>query len=257
VITQLAQTVNGGKVKRVCIQALNYPEVFLDVSALISELKQHVSVQISVSCQPRTSEDLWLLSNAGADRVGIALDAATEKIFRDVKGANAGGPYDWQDQLQLLRTGIGIFGEGNVSTHLIVGLGETEIEAASLIQKCTEMGVLLALFAFTPVEGTALAANLPPKVEVYRRIQLARYLIINGIARIGDMTYDQDGRITDYGISKTSLAEIVDSGKPFLTSGCSDCNRPFYNEKPSGPIYNYPRPIHKDEIARIRKELGI
>ena len=25
-----------------------------------------------------------------------------------------------------------------------------------------------------------------------------------------------------------------------LTSGCPGCNRPFYNERPRGPIYNYP-----------------
>jgi len=42
-----------------------------------------------------------------------------------------------------------------------------------------------------------------------------------------------------------------------LTSGCPNCNRPYYNEKPSGPIYNYPRPLKKEEIAKVMLELDI
>jgi len=255
VLTNLALAVNQGKVKRVCVQALNYPEVFHEMSALIQRLKQSAQVLVSVSCQPLKSDDLWLLSKAGVERVGIALDAATIRIFNEVKGTKTGGSYRWEDQFRLLGAAIGIFGEGNVSTHLILGLGETEIEAASLIQECTDMGVLPALFAFTPVEGTALAAYPPPKVEVYRRIQLARHLIVNGLARIEDMSADADGRIAEFGISKKALARTMETGEPFLTSGCSDCNRPFYNEKPSGPIYNYPRPVRQDELAKIREEL--
>jgi biotin synthase-related radical SAM superfamily protein len=36
------------------------------------------------------------------------------------------------------------------------------------------------------------------------------------------------------------LARVVESGEPFKTSGCPDCNRPFYNESPGETIYNYP-----------------
>ena len=51
------------------------------------------------------------------------------------------------------------------------------------------MGVLPALFAFTPVRGTALETNAPPKLESYRRVQLARYLIVNGKARVQNMQF--------------------------------------------------------------------
>ncbi len=255
VFTKLGHAVDQERLERVCIQSLNYPEVFRDVGSIVENLKRNISIQISVSCQPSSCADLWLLSKAGVDRVGIPLDAATMKLFEKVKGARVDGPYDWETQFTLLRAAIGIFGEGNVSTHLIIGLGETEIEAAGLIQKCVNMGVLPALFAFTPVQGTALASSPAPKVEVYRRVQLARYLIVNGFARIEDISCDESERIVDFGISETSLSRIVDRGEPFLTSGCEGCNRPFYNEKPSGPIYNYPRPIRKEEIAQIRREL--
>ena len=257
VLKRLSRVVEGKKIKRVCVQALNYPEVFDDVCAVVEQLKKQVRVPISVSCQPLNSKNLWRLHRAGADRIGIALDAATEELFCKVKGATVDGPYKWEDQLRLLQVAIGVFGEGNVSTHLIIGLGETESEAVASIQKCVDWGVLPALFAFTPVAGTARASYAQPNVDVYRRVQIARYLIANGIARSGDISFDENGRIVDFGATKTLLVRITESGEPFLTSGCPDCNRPFYNEKPRGPIYNYPRSLTKNEIAQIRKELEL
>ena len=53
----------------------------------------------------------------------------------------------------MLSEALEVFGKGNVSTHIIVGLGETEKEAAQVIQRCVDMGVLPALFAFTPIRG--------------------------------------------------------------------------------------------------------
>jgi biotin synthase-related radical SAM superfamily protein len=257
VLKQLERTANDGRMRRVCVQALNYPTVFTEVCAFVKKLKSQVSVPVSVSCQPLNSQNMWRLDEAGVDRIGIALDAATEALFDKVKGASAGGPYRWRDVHTLLRVAIGIFGEGNVSTHLIVGLGETEKEIVSAVQECVDMGVLPALFAFTPVKGTSLADLARPNLDVYRRLQLARHLIVNGLARAEDTQFNGNGRVVDFGVSKPRLLSIVDSGLPFLTSGCPDCNRPFYNEKPSGPLYNYPRSISHKELKAIKLDLKL
>jgi len=156
----------------------------------------------------------------------------------------------------LLKEAIAVFGKGSVSTHVIIGLGETEKDAAKVIQRCVDMGVLPGLFAFTPIRGTTLENNSPPKLESYRRLQLARYLISQTISRIEDMQFDVEGKITEYGLSKEVLDPIIESGLPFQTSGCPDCNRPYYNEKPSGPIYNYPKKLKNEEIIRIKKQLS-
>jgi len=257
VMDSLVTAVNSGKISRMCIQALNYPQVFLHLSVVVKAIKENIGVPVSVSCQPLRSENLWLLSKAGVDRVGIALDAATESIFDRVKGSGAGGPYRWKDEFLLLRVAVGIFGEGNVSTHLIVGLGETEREAVRLVQECVDLGVLPGLFAFTPVEGTMLSPNPQPRIEVYRRVQLARYLIVNERARVENMGFDSDGRIVDFGVSRQLLVNVVESGKPFMTSGCPGCNRPFYNEKPGGILYNYPRSLNSIEVRETKRVLKL
>jgi biotin synthase len=245
------------KIKRVCIQALNYPRVFVQLEALVKEIKSQAAVPVSVSCQPLNPVNIELLAKAGVDRLGIALDAATETLFDKVKGKDAGAIYNWKNQFSLLSGAIAVFGKGNVSTHLIVGLGETEKEAAQIIQKCVDMNVLPALFAFTPIRGTRLENNSPPPLESYRRVQLARFLMVNGLVKYEDLFFDDEGKISDFGIASDGLNRIIEEGKPFLTSGCPDCNRPFYNEKPSGPIYNYPRKISREEIEKIRKQLKL
>jgi biotin synthase len=257
VLTALVTSVERGKIRRVCIQALNYPAVFSHLEALVKEIKKEVSVPVSVSCQPLNAVNIVLLANAGVDRLGIALDAATETLFNQVKGKDAGGSYSWSSEFRMLTEAVMVFGKGNVSTHVIVGLGETEREATQIIQSCVDMSVLPALFAFTPIHGTALEKNSPPKLKSYRRIQLARYLIIKGLARADDMCFNMEGKIEGFGLTKEALEEAVKSGEPFLTSGCRDCNRPFYNEKPSGPIYNYPRKTSREEIEKIRKNLKL
>ena len=247
----VAEAFEAGKIGRVCIQALNYPNVFSDLQAIIRKVKRLCGVPVSVSCHPHNKQNISLLKEAGADRLGIALDAATEQIFNKVKGDG----YGWQRQFQLFEEAKSVFDAGNVSTHIIMGLGESEQQAAEVIQRCVDVGVLPALFAFTPVRGTALENQSPPQPAVYRRLQLARYLIVSGKTTVSELAFSEDGAIQNYGVNNQILQKAIESGEPFQTSGCPDCNRPYYNEKPSGPIYNYPRKPNKKEIEKIRNDL--
>lgn len=255
VLSALAKAAMQVKIGRVCIQALNYPEVFSHLEAFVEQLKKHTNVAVSVSCQPLNRQNIERLAKAGVNRLGIALDAATKDLFDKVKGKDAGGAYSWESQFGLLNEALSVFGKGNVSTHVIVGLGETERQAVEIIQKCVDMEVLPALFTFTPIRGTTFEAKKPPSVDSYRRVQLARYLIVRGLAKSGAMRFSEEGEIVGFGLAKDAIEPIVESGMPFRTSGCADCNRPFYNEKPSGPIYNYPRSLKQEEIEEIKKTL--
>jgi biotin synthase-related radical SAM superfamily protein len=257
VLEGIVDAVTHGKIRRVCIQALNYPQVFDDLDALVRAVANSANVSISVSCQPLSRENMYRLADAGVERIGIPLDGATKEVFERIKGVNAGGPYSWEKQWQLLNQAIEVFGEGRVSTHFIVGLGETEEEMVNIIQKCFDMTVLPALFAFTPIRGTALGNLAQPPVMSYRRIQIARHLILHRKVRCENMDFDEKGFITDFGISKERLSQIIGTGEPFRTSGCPNCNRPFYNEKPSGPIYNFPEEVTLTELSAIKKELGL
>ncbi|MHA1385771.1 MAG: radical SAM protein, partial [Candidatus Helarchaeota archaeon] len=216
--------------KRICIQALNYPELYQDLIFLIKKLRSSATIPISLSIPPLKRKQLEKLHQLGVNRVGIALDAATPELFSKIKGSHNKGPYKWTEHMNTIRAALDIFGSYNVTSHLIVGLGETEFEAASFLQSLYDQKVSTGLFAFTPIKGTDLQNISKPSIMRYRKIQLIRYLIINKKARLEDFKFDNEGNIIDFGMNSADIFNIIRSGQPFLTSGCPGCNRPYYNE---------------------------
>jgi biotin synthase len=88
-------------------------------------------------------------------------------------------------------------------------------------------------------------------MTVYRRVQAARWLIVHNLARADGVGFDASGKLVALG------ATVPLSGEAFETSGCPDCNRPYYNEQPGGPLYNYPRPLTAEEVAQAIQEMEI
>jgi len=240
-------------VKRVCIQAMNYPNVIGDLVTTVSRILSRIDIGVSVSCQPVNLKCLHELHDVGTDRIGIPIDAATPELFSVLKGHLAGGPYAWERHMQALREAISVFGAGRVTTHVIVGLGETDHNMLRFIQDMVELGVCPALFAFTPIPGTPLDKKAPPSLSRYRLLQTARFLLVNRLAAFKDMRFDASEVLVGFGVPRRKLSHVIGSGLPYLTSGCPDCNRPFYNEKPSGPMYNFPRPLTPSELKEVHR----
>lgn len=242
-------------IKRVCIQAVNYLGVFEEVLSLVNRIHSESSLPISISCQPLSQRQIRKLADAGIDRIGISLDAATKELFEKIKGSLVGGPYIWEKHIEALKNAIRVLGKGKVITHIIVGLGERDDELVEIIQKMVDMGIYPSLFAFTPIPGTFLEKKTQPSIQRYRRIQLAHYLIANGKAGCEDLDFNEAGYISGFNLEKDLLEKTIKTGIPFMTSGCPGCNRPYYNERPSGPLYNYPFRPDSGEIDKIREQI--
>lgn len=255
VISRIEKIEQKDLVKRICIQALNYPNLSYHLLNLVREIKSRVDLSISISCQPLNPRMMEMLAELGVDRISIPLDASTKEVFTTIKGSLIGGPYDWDEQRDALKSAVKIFGEKSVSTHLIVGLGETEKEIAQIIQWCVDQKIYPGLFAFTPIPGTILENKPRPSISSYRRIQTAHYLLTRRKTSFEKMKFDDEYNILCFGVTKEELKNCVKTGKPFITSGCPDCNRPYYNEKPGGPLYNYPRELTNKEIKKVEQQL--
>ncbi len=245
------------KVERVCISMITHPRAPTDILALIEKIHKHVDLPISALITPTlmTKKHMEQIKRAGAERIGIAIDAATPELFYKLRGKGAGGPHMWDRYVTGLKEAVEIMGEGNVGCHLIVGLGETEKEMAATIQMVHDMGARTHLFSFFPEEGSKLENRPQPPIGQYRRVQLARYLIDNKISRFENMQFNDHDQLVYFGIDKKMLSEIIESGKPFETSGCPGCNRPYANERPGQPIRNFPFPPNKLDIKGIKRQL--
>lgn len=237
------------KLKRACIQVVHGGNSLKDVKEFLERAVKKTNMPIGISANISGLRDVEELLKSGADKVCIALDAATLEVHEKVKGGS------FNRKKEILEECGRIF-PGKISTHLIVGLGETEEEMIHRIQEMYALDVSVGIFAFTPIKGTKMEDYNPPDIGHYRRIQIANYLLKHKYAKIKDFKF-QHKSLVDIGISEEKILEILKDGKAFETAGCPDCNRPYYNEKPGGVMYNYPRPLTQDEIKKGLKESGL
>lgn len=230
---------------RICFQTLLTPDLLPTLLELITRIHTVSTLPISVCMNPVSRECLEQMKSAGVERVGVGLDCATESLFEEIKPG-----FSWERTHRFLEDVAAVFGRSSV--HLIVGLGESDEELLHRVQMSHDHGHTVAFFAFTPVRGANLQLS-PPPVERYRAMQLARQLIITGKLRVEDMRFE-DGRLAHLEIDPAALDAVLASGRAFRTSGCPDCNRPLYNERPGGVMYNFPRPLTEDERRFAQKE---
>ena len=242
VLDRLSAAVGQGAIRRACLQVTVTADAFEQTLYIVRAVKAVSDLPFDVAILPRDMAQVRQLLDAGVDHIGFGLDAACERVFRQVKGGN------WARSLALIEATVRSF-PGHGAAHLIVGLGETEREMVERIQWSHDLGLEVGLFAFTPVRGTHLADRPPPPLATYRRMQAARWLVVHDRARIEDMTFDTKDQLAQLG------APLPAGGEAFRTSGCPDCNRPFYNEQPSGPLFNYPRPLKGGEAERAILEM--
>ena len=254
------------RVKRVCISMVTRKRAVQDTIDICTRIRTEVpNVPVSLLISPTvvSKEDLVNFKKAGADKIGVAVDLATPELFDKYRGKEIGGPHKWTRYWECYAEAIDIFGVGNVGTHLMTGMGETEAEMVAAIQKTRDMGGDTHLFSFFPENDSAMADFPQPPMEQYRRIQLARYLIDNNISSMNRMTFDSSGEIIDFGIPSEKVHEIIELGTPFCTSGCVGndglvaCNRPYGNSKPGTEIRNYPFQPDERDILRIKAQMGL
>jgi biotin synthase len=216
--------------QRVCLQVV-HTEDKNEHLRFLKEIRSKVDIPLSVDLKADDIKQVRQTFSEGADVVGLPLDCASSSVYSQVKDGL------FAKQFDLIKEGAGEF-PNKISTHIIIGLGESEQDVVSLLRKLYDMKVTSGLFAFTPIKGTLLENKEPPKEDNFRRMQMARFLIYNGF--YPDMEFDSNGKIVDFGYESQDLFENV-SASAFQTTGCSGCNRPYYNEKPGGIMYNYPR----------------
>lgn len=99
-----------------------------------------------------------------------------------------------------------------------------------------------------------MQGDSPPPLGSYRRLQVARHLLMQEVASPGDFRFSIQGRLVDFGLAGSQLENALADGQAFRTSGCPGCNRPYYNEPPRGPLYNFPRRPSAGEVRRAVAE---
>lgn len=247
--------------KRVCVSMITHGHAMDDTCTVAGLVKDNTGLPVSGLIAPtvmKGRQDLLRLKEAGVERVGIAIDAATEDLFIQHRGANVKGPHQWDSFWESVGDAVAVFGRHMAGIHLIVGLGESEQEMVKAIARAYQMGAMTHLFSFFPEEGSLMQNSPQPPLGQYRRVQIARYLLNEGIIGFNDVRFSLEGQIVDFGVD---IGPYVKEGQAFMTSGCPGkdgqvaCNRPFGNERASEAMRNYPFLPGSREIETIHSQI--
>jgi biotin synthase-related radical SAM superfamily protein len=242
VIERVKAGADRGQFQRMCISMITHPRSNEDTFVLLGQwVKEVPHVPVSILSNPTTLErdDLVRLRNMGADIFTVALDAVTPEIFERTRGKGVDSPHKYDHYWRAIEWAAEVFGPEKFGAHLICGMGETEREILDVAQKMRDLGGHNHMFAFFPEQGS-LMEDWP---------------------RFGDMAFDDEGRVTDFGVAREKVEQLINSGTPFRTSGCpgkaddvSACNRPYGDSSPTD-VLSFPFAPAKRDVARIRRQL--
>ena len=145
-----------------------------DMARLVSSVRADFP-RVPIGVEPYTVKeaDLLELRRAGAGELKLNIQCATDVIFEQVcPGLDREGI--WRN----LSAGVRLFGRGKVCSNIIIGLGETDRDVLSTVEKLAGMGVAANLRSLKtgPLNARALEEALgrrPTKPSAARLVRLA------------------------------------------------------------------------------------
>ncbi len=247
---------------RVCIAQVQDPRAYRDLIDVSERIRRLSDTPISalVMATLLNEEKLLRIRAAGADIIGVGLDAASEEVFYRTRGRGAGGPHSWVQHWEILRAARRLYGPYKVNAHVIVGLGETDRELIELFYQLRSEQIAAYLFSFNPEPGTVMADVPRAPITRLRRIQLTKYLIEQRDLPRETIEFDSAGQLLRVRAPAGFINAAIDDGTPFMTNGCPDrngklaCNRPFGSYRPGEEFRDYPFQPADDDLAVIREE---
>jgi len=245
-LDKVVKALKHSKFLRICVETVLKIGFFEELVDIVKEIRKAVSIPISTAITPIPSDKLRRLEREGIDMLGVGLDATTPQIFECVAK-----PYTWSTYIRFIERSVEIFGRNNVVVHLIIGLGESISDAVKILKKIYALGARAALFRYVPLYRIEGRSQDHLEVYRYRAIQLVNKMLERGY-EVEQYLEFQNNQVKHL----RRIPRDIDVTEVVLTSGCPGCNRPFYNENPRGPIFNYPsRDLAKRDEMKIVNEL--
>jgi radical SAM protein (TIGR04043 family) len=152
------------------------------VARCAQAMKQASGLPVEVQFEP--PDDLSVLDavhEMGVDSVGMHVESFDPDVLARVAPAKARTGID--GYFRAWERGVEVFGRGQISTYVILGMGEDLELTVAGCRRAIDLGVYPFVVPLRPVPGTPLGDVLPPSPEymesVYRRV--VPYLVARGL----------------------------------------------------------------------------
>ena len=146
-------------------------------------VKDASGLPVEVQFEPPT--DLGVLDEVaacGIDSVGIHVESFDPEVLQHVAPAKARTGIE--RYFTTWERAVALFGEGQVSTYVILGMGEDPELTVQGCRRAVDMGVLPFVVPLRPVAGSLMQDVLPPDPQYTQRIyrKVASYMLDRGVS---------------------------------------------------------------------------
>jgi radical SAM protein (TIGR04043 family) len=118
---------------------------------------------------PKDLKKMNSLMEAGADTIGLHVETLDPHIYANMCPGKANDiKIDYY--YKAWKEAVDIFGESQVSTFIILGLGENEQTTFNGIEKLVRLGCIPFIVPFTPIIGSELENHPSPSTEYMRKM---------------------------------------------------------------------------------------
>jgi radical SAM protein (TIGR04043 family)/putative N-acetyltransferase (TIGR04045 family) len=139
------------------------------LAACAATIKKVCTIPIHVQFLPPPNLDtLYALKAAGVDSVGIHIESFDFDVLSRVAPVKAAIGLDGYDK--VWQKAVEIFGENQVSSFVIVGLGEKESTILEGCEFMADRGVYPFIVPFRPIPGTLMQDSKPPDPALMKRL---------------------------------------------------------------------------------------
>jgi radical SAM protein (TIGR04043 family) len=128
---------------------------------IAKEIKQYYDIPIHVQLEPPLQmKSLEDLHKNGIDTIGIHIEFFDQGVLQTVCPGKAQIPFEKYES--AWKSAVEIFGENQVDSYVILGLGETDESIIKGSENLLRLGVIPYLVPFRPISGTPLASHPTP-----------------------------------------------------------------------------------------------
>src|SRR6266700_1427270 len=253
------------RLTRLCISMVTHGHSYRDTLDITRRIRSAVATPLSILVAPPTlnPERLRALNAAGANTIGIGLDAVTEELFRSLRTNVPQGGLSWDRYWQVVDAARETFGPWEVNCHTLVGLGESDRDLMAMFGRLLDRQIFAYLFCFNPEPDSRMGDQPKSEISRWRRVQLAKFLLEEVGLDPSAFDYDDSGRLVAIAAPRELVDEVVADGYAFMTNGCTGsggepgCTRPMGSWRPSEAPRDYPwRPTGAD-LDEIRGQLRL
>ena len=125
-------------------------------------VKENTKMRVHVQIEPVAEKEIDLMHSAGADSIGIHIESLDRSTLGRVCPGKAG---EYDVYFKAWEVALGIFGRNQVSSYIILGLGEERNETLAGIDRMCERGIIPFIVPLRPLEETPLQDLIPPRPE--------------------------------------------------------------------------------------------